>query len=251
MAKIIAFANQKGGVAKSTSAINMAAVLAQNNKSVLVVDLDPQGNSTVGLGINQEGKETIYDCLLKEASLKNVIQKTRFDGIDVMPSDIMLANAELELASVIGRETVLRERFIEQQLEYDYILIDLPPNLGLLTLNGLAAADKIIVPVDMGIFSLTGINQLIKVINLVKRKLNQNLAIGGVLLTKVDGRTKLGKEMYDDLKEIFNERMFKTVIHQNIKIQEAQKEQIPVVFYDPACRGAKEYTAATEELMKL
>lgn len=249
--RIIAFSNQKGGVGKSTSCINIAAALGMVNKSSLVIDMDPQGNTTTGLGINEtDSIKTVYDCLTDELPLKEAIISTKFKGVDIVPADITLANAELEIASVMGRESLLKDSIALEIPDYDYIFIDLPPNLGLLTINGLVAADEVIIPVDVSIFAISGVAQLIKVINMVRKKLNPRLCITGALLTKVDARTNLSREIHQTMQEYFGNRLFKNVIHQNIKIAEAQKEQMPVSYYDPKCKGAEEYSEVAKEVLE-
>lgn len=248
----IAFANQKGGVGKSTSCINIAAILGSMDYRVLVIDLDPQGNCTQGFGFNEnelQEKSTVYDVLINELPIKDSILNTKYKNIDLVPAYIVLANAELELASVMSRETILQNALIGSAMDYDYILFDLPPNLGLLTLNGLAAASEVIIPIDIGVFAISGINQLVKIINMVKRKINQDLDIKGILLTKVDGRTNLSKEIRLSLSEIFGDKLFKNVIHSNIKIAEAQREQIPICYYDKNSKGAIEYELITKEIV--
>lgn len=248
----IAFANQKGGVGKSTSCINIAAILGNMNYKVLVIDLDPQGNCTQGFGFNEnelQEKNTVYDVLINEISIEDSILNTKYKNVDLVPAYIVLANAELELASVMSRETILQNALIDSPMDYDYILFDLPPNLGLLTLNGLAASSEVVIPIDVGVFAISGINQLVKIINMVKRKINQDLDITGILLTKVDGRTNLSKEMQANLAEIFGDKLFKNVIHSNIKIAEAQREQIPICYYDKNSKGAIEYAHIAKEIV--
>ncbi|SHJ41633.1 ParA family protein [Lutispora thermophila] len=248
----IAFTNQKGGTGKSTSCINIGAILGNMGYKVLVIDLDPQGNCTQGFGLKESDiqlKPSIYDVLVNEKPIEEAIISTEYKNVDVVSSYIVLANAELELASAMSRETILQQAIIESSMDYDYILFDLPPNLGLLTLNGLAAANEVIIPVDVGVFAISGINQLVKVINMVKRKINQQLSITGILLTKVDGRTNLSKEIHSSLADIFGDKLFKNVVHINVKIAEAQKEQKPVFYYDKDCRGTIEYKLITEEIV--
>ena len=250
----IAFTNQKGGVAKSTSCINIASILGEQGKKVLVIDLDPQANATMGLGIewnDLEGRTTVYDCLVSEEPITAAVMSTKFENVSVIPSYITLANAEIEISSKVGRETLLKDSIDLACVEeiFDYVLFDLPPTLGLLTINGLVAATEIIIPIDTGIFAMSGIQQLINIINLVKRKLNSKLKVLGVLMTKVDSRTNLSKELYSDLKEIFDNRLFNTVIHQNVRIAEAQKEMTPINYFDSKCKGTEEYRAVTDEIL--
>lgn len=248
----IAFTNQKGGVGKSTSCINIGAVLGNMGFKVLVIDLDPQGNCTQGFSFNEnelQEKNTIYDVLINEVPMKDSILNTKYKNVDLVPAYIVLANAELELASAMSREAILQNALIDSNIDYDYILFDLPPNLGLLTLNGLVSASEVIIPIDIGIFAISGINQLVKIINMVKRKINQDLDITGILLTKVDGRTNLSKEMQANLTKIFGDKLFKNVIHNNVKIAEAQREQTPICYYDKNSKGAIEYELITKEII--
>lgn len=249
--RTIVYSNQKGGVGKSTSCINFAAILGSEGYKVLVIDMDPQGNTTSGLGIEEyKGMKTIYECLVDELPLNQAILQTPFKNVDLVPATITLANAEIEIAAVIGRESLLKESIHNHKLDYDFILIDLPPNLGLLTINGLVAAKEIIIPIDVSIFAMSGVSQLLKVIKTVKKKLNPEIEILGALLTKVDGRTNLSKEIHADLQEYFGEKMFKSVIHQSVRIAEAQKDQKPITYFDPRCRGAEEYIQAVREVLK-
>lgn len=249
--KVIALVNQKGGVAKTTSAVNLSSCLSEMGHSVLAVDLDAQGNLGYNFGLDTENLDkTIYDVLAKDTPASDIVHKTNF-GVDVIPSNILLANAEIEISSKMSRETILKNAFKKAGFEYDFVILDLPPNLSLITLNGLSLADYAIVPLDAGIFSLAGMNQLISVIQLIKENgLNPDLDILGVVLTKVDARTNLSKEIYDTLKEIFGDKVFETQIHQNIKIAESQKEQKPINFYAPENRGSKEYRSLAKELIE-
>lgn len=248
--KVISLVNQKGGVAKTTSAVNLSSCLSEMGYSVLAVDLDAQGNLGYNFALDTEDLEnTIYEVLTKSLSLKDAICKTSF-GVDVVPSNILLSNAEIEISSKLSRETILKNSFKKANLSYDFVVLDLPPNLSLITLNGLCLADYAIVPLDAGIFSLAGMNQLMSVIQLIRENgLNPDLDILGVVLTKVDARTKLSKEIYDTLKEIFGDKVFETQIHQNIKIAESQKEQQPINFFSPENRGSKEYRSLAKEMI--
>ena len=249
--RIIAFTNQKGGVAKSTSTINIAAILGQEGKKVLVIDIDPQGNTTIGLGVNADKLDnTIYECMVGDVTLNKAILKTGFLNVDIVPSNIKLANAELEIANIIGREKILNDLVKENNLDYDYILIDFPPSLGLLTINGLGVAGEVIIPIDVGIFSVIGINLLLKKIAEVKHKINPGLKNSKVLLTRADKRTNIAKIIKDHIEEIFGDNFFETVIHQNVKIGEAQSAKKPITYFDPNCRGALEYKALTKEIEK-
>lgn len=245
---ICAIANQKGGVAKTTTAINLGSCLAELGKRVLLIDDDPQGNLTQGLGIENIDK-TIYECLTEELPLSDIIQSTGIANLDIVPASIKLANAELELSNVLGREGLLKEALEKSHLDYDYILIDCNPSLGILTVNALTAAEGIIIPLEPGIFALEGIGQLVKVINLIKKKLNPKLEIKGVLLTRANQRTSLAKEFEEQLQAIFKDKVFKTVIHNNVRIAEAQAEKKPINIYDKTAKGAIEYMALAKELI--
>ena len=249
--RIISFTNQKGGVAKSTSTINAGAILGQMGRSVLVVDIDPQANTTVGLGIDAENLDrTIYECLAVGTSLREAVLKTQFKNVDIVPSNIRLANAELEIASVIGRESILKDLVRESSLDYDYMLIDFPPSLGLLTINGLAATGEVIIPIDVGLFSLVGISLLTKKIYEIKAKLNPSIKNVKVLLTRVDSRTNFSKTIKKSIEDIFGDNFFTTVIHQNVKISEAQSARKPVSYFDKNCRGTIEYKELAKEIEK-
>ena len=249
--RIISFTNQKGGVAKSTSTINIGAILGQMERSVLVVDMDPQANTTVGLGMDAENlSSTIYECLAVGISLRKAVLKTQFKNVDIVPSNIRLANAELEIASVIGRESILKDLVRESSLEYDYMLIDFPPSLGLLTINGLAATGEVIIPIDAGLFSLVGISLLTKKIYEIKAKLNPSIKSVKVLLTRVDSRTNFSKIIKKSIEDIFGDNFFTTIIHQNVKISEAQSARKPISYFDKNCRGTIEYTKLAKEIEK-
>ncbi|MBM7624916.1 ParA family protein [Sporohalobacter salinus] len=247
---IISIVNQKGGVAKTTTAINLASSLVELNKKVLVVDMDPQANMTQGLGFENNNKTTVYEILTNKLALNEGIYSTDINGLDIVASDIKLANAELELSGELGRETLLRESLQKSEnLDYDYIIIDCNPSLGLLTVNALVACRETIIPVEPSIFSLEGIEQLINVIKTIKRKLNERLNIKSVLLTRVDGRTNIADEFLNELKNIFGNKVFDTIIHQNVKIAEAQTKSTPINIYDKNARGAKEYKSLAKELI--
>jgi len=249
--RIISFTNQKGGVAKSTSTINIGAILGQMGRSVLIVDIDPQANTTVGLGVDGENIDsTIYECLTGTSSLEEAIIKTEFKNVDIVPSNIKLANAELEIASVTCREAILKDLIRESEISYDYMLIDFPPSLGLLTINGLAATKEVIIPIDAGLFSLVGISLLTKKIGEIKAKINPSIKNAKVLLTRVDSRTNFSKIIKKSIEDIFSDNFFDTIIHQNVKISEAQSARKPVSYFDKNCRGTIEYKELAKEIEK-
>ena len=246
--KTIAIVNQKGGVGKTTTAINLASYLAMLGKKTLLIDFDAQGNTTRGIGVSIK-KGTIYNCITTENDINEYIHKTDIENLDVVPSNIVLANAEIELSTAMGRESILKEKCALLH-GYDYCIIDCSPALGLFTVNALTAATDVIVPISTGIFALEGVEQLIKTINLVRRKLNPDIKILGVLLTKFDKRTNLSKEFKDALQETFEKKLFNTIIHQNIKINEAQSAQKPIGIYSETSRGAKEYKQFAKEVIE-
>lgn len=257
--KIIGVTNQKGGVAKSSTVLAIGGLLGQLGKKVLLVDVDPQFNLTTGLGFGKKEK-TIYQVMKEEIKFHEAIYSTNIEPddwegkIDLIPSSIELANAELEFSGEIGRETILKEAFDNSKSEimemnYDYIIIDTNPSLGLLTINAMALADSLIIPLEPSIFALDGMEQLINVVKLVRKKINKNLSIEGALLTRVDGRTNIGNEFQTKLKNVFGDKLFDTVIHQNVKIAEAQSEGLPINLYAPNAKSSKEYLKLTKELL--
>lgn len=249
--KILSMSNQKGGVAKTSSVINLAAAMTKLGKKVLVIDIDPQGNLTSGLNQRNKFDKSIYDVLVLEYPIEKAVVSTEWDGLHLIPASIKLANAELELANVIGRETVLLSSIKESNIakEYDYILIDTNPSLGLLTINALAAADGVVIPMEPEIYSLEGMDYLIKVISMIKQKINKKLEIAGVLLTKVHPRTNIAKDFEEEAKEIFKDKVFKTKINLNVRVQEAQAERKPVIFFDEKAKAAEQYMQLAKELI--
>lgn len=257
--EIIAIVNQKGGVAKTTTTINLGACLAEKGKDVLLIDLDPQANLTHGLGLGKM-ENTMYRVLRKEISIGSAICQSDLappdwkGQLDLVPSSIELANSEIEFSGEIARETILKEAFTESAeilSDYDYILVDTNPSLGLLTVNALSLAHTVIIPLEPSIFALDGMEQLTNAIRLVKRKINEHLAIKGVLLTRVDGRTNIAKEFQQELGAVFGDKLFSTVIHQNVRLNEAQTESLPVNLYDDKATGTKEYRNLAKELVDL
>ena len=256
MGKIIALVNQKGGVGKTTSSINLAACLGYLGKKALLIDLDPQGNSTTGLGIDKgDIKKSIYDLLVNEANLKEVIKKTKFRNLYIIPATISLAGADLELAEKsrldpeFSKNKQLKKGLEEVKDIFDYIIIDCPPSLGLLTTNALTAADSVIIPVQCEFFALEGIMQLLNSIMLAQKTLNPTLDIEGVLLTMLDNRTNLGLEVVQDIKSYVKERVYDTIIPRLVRLSEAPSHGKPIINYDPKSRGAEAYINLAKEVI--
>jgi len=251
MGKIIALANQKGGVGKTTTTINLAASMATLEKKVLVVDADPQANASSGLGIDiQSISNTVYECLVNGTDPKEAILKSCIDGLYVLPSHIDLVGAELELMNTDSRETVMKKMLSSIKDDYDYILIDCSPSLGLITVNSLTAADSVIIPVQCEYFALEGISKLLNTIRIIKTKLNPSLDIEGFLLTMYDSRLRLSNQIYDEIKKHFQELVFETIISRNVKLSEAPSYGLPAILYDADSRGSKNYLALAQEILK-
>jgi chromosome partitioning protein len=250
MPKIISICNQKGGVGKTTTAINLSAYLAVLGKTVLLIDSDPQGNCTSGIGFNkQEISKSIYDILIDELDTKQVILKTNIENLSLIPSNQDLSGAEVELVSVLGRENRLKKALAVISNEYDFVIIDCPPSLGLLTINALNASNSILIPIQCEYYALEGLSQLVNTINLVRDNLNPSLNIQGVLLTMADFRTKLTDEVIKEARNFFKEKVYNTVVPRNIKITEAPGFGKPLVLYDKLSIGAKKYEEFTRELL--
>ena len=250
MGKIIALANQKGGVGKTTTAINLAASLATYEKRVLVIDADPQANAPSGLGIDiREIECSIYECLINKATPKEAIHHTKVEGLDIIPSHIDLVGAEIEMLDMPNRERIMREALESIKGEYDYILIDCSPSLGLITVISLTAADSVIIPVQCEYFALEGISKLLNTIKIIKSNLNPKLDIEGFLLTMFNSRLRLSNQVYNEVKKHFRELVFETVIQRNIRLGEAPSMGIPVIMYDAESTGAKNYLALAEEII--
>ncbi len=250
MGKIITFSNQKGGVGKTTTCVNMSAYLAHMGYKVLIVDLDPQGNATSGLGFaKNEVKNSVYNVMIDETPIANVALKTCVDGLDILPSNIDLVGAEVELVYVTNREHVLKKVLDNAKSVYDYIMIDCPPSLGLLTINALTSADTVIIPIQSEYYAMEGLSQLMNTIKLVVKHLNSNLKIEGVVLTMRDNRAIISRQITAEIKKFFGKRLFETAIPRNIRLAEAPSHGVPILLHDTRCSGAKAYLALTEEFL--
>ena len=251
MGKIIALANQKGGVGKTTTSMNLAASLATLEKKVLLVDADPQANASSGLGVDlNEVDSTLYECIINQEDIKEAIYTTDIEGFDVVPSHINLVGAEVEMLNLKKREYILKELLTPIRDEYDYILIDCSPSLGLITVNSLTAADSVIIPVQCEYFALEGISKLLNTIKIIKKKLNPALEIEGFLLTMYDSRLRLANQIYDEVKRHFQELVFKTVIQRNVKLSEAPSHGLPAILYDADSTGSKNHMALAKEIIQ-
>ncbi|SFS37241.1 ParA family protein [Marininema halotolerans] len=250
MSHVVAIANQKGGVGKTTTSINLGASLVNQGKKTLIVDIDPQGNTTSGLGINKaEVNQCIYDVLINEALMQEVVLHTSMEGLDVIPATIALAGAEIELVNTLSRELRLKRALQKIREEYDYILIDCPPSLGVLTINSLTAADAVLIPIQCEFYALEGLGQLLNTVRIVQKHLNKRLEIEGVLLTMFDGRTNLSVQVMDEVKKYFQQKVYQTVIPRNVRLSEAPSHGKPILSYDARSKGAECYVALAKEVM--
>ncbi|MHA6252984.1 ParA family protein [Oceanobacillus sp. CAU 1775] len=250
MGKIMSIANQKGGVGKTTSSVNLSAGLASLGNKVLLIDTDPQGNATSGAGINKaDVSNCIYNVLVEEVPTEDVIVSTNENNLDIIPATIQLAGAEIELVQIMSRELRLKKALESVRDQYDYIIIDCPPSLGLLTLNALTASDSVIIPVQCEYYALEGLSQLLNTIRLVQKHLNKELMIEGVLLTMLDARTNLGLEVVEEVKKYFQDKVYKSIIPRNVRLSEAPSHGQPIISYDPRSKGAEVYLELAKEVM--
>ena len=250
MGKIIAFSNQKGGVGKTTTCVNMSAYLAEKGYKCLIVDLDPQGNATSGLGFaKSEVKNSVYNVMIDDMPIEDAVVTTCVDNLDILPSNIDLAGAEVELVYVKDREHVLKKVLEKARSSYDFITIDCPPSLGLLTINALAAADTVIIPIQSEYYALEGLSQLMNTIKLVVKHLNEGLKIEGVVLTMSDNRAVISRQISAEIRKFFGKRVYDTAIPRNIRLAEAPSHGVPILKHDTRCSGAKAYLALTDEFL--
>ena len=251
MARIIAVTNQKGGVGKTTTAVNLSACIAAQGKRVLLIDIDPQGNATSGSGISKESiTSSVYDVMVNDIPPMEAVLPTEVENLFVMPSNIQLAGAEIELVSALAREHVLKRQLDLLRGEFDYIFIDCPPSLGLLTLNALTASDSVLVPIQCEYYALEGLSQLMNTVRLVKKRLNPSLDIEGVALTMLDGRTNLGVQVVEEVRKFFKAKVYSSIIPRNVRLSEAPSHGRPIHLYDPRSAGSEAYRALAEEFLK-
>jgi len=248
--KVVSVANQKGGVGKTTTTVNLGTILAKKGKKVLLIDTDPQGNATSGLGVNKEVDKSVYDVLVNDTEFVETLQKTKIKNLLVCPSNINLAGAEVQLVSMMSREQRMKEKLDRIKEQFDYILIDCPPSLGLITLNAFTASDSILIPVQCEYFALEGLGQLLNTVNLVKKHLNRSLDIEGALLTMYDIRTNLSNQVVKEVKKYFNDKVYKTVIPRNVKLSEAPSYGMPITTYAPLSKGARCYEKLAGEVLR-
>jgi len=252
MARVIAFTNQKGGVGKTTTCVNLSAFLVEMGKKVLIIDIDPQGNATSGIGVAKEkDTKTIYDVLCDQCDISEAVQRSPIKNLDIIPATVDLAGAEIELVRISGRERLLKKHLEKVQASYDFICIDCPPSLGLLTLNALTSADALMIPIQCEFYALEGVSQLINTIRLIrKQNLNTDLDIDGVLLTMFDKRSTLTDQVSNEILKFFGKKVFKTKIPRNVRLAEAPSHGLPITKYDPKCQGAVAYAQLTKEYLQ-
>ena len=251
MGKAIAIFNQKGGVGKTTTNINLAACLAKKGKKILVLDIDPQGNTTSGVGIEKKAlKKSSYDLMIEDdINAEDVILKTGVDNLDIIPANVSLSGAEVELAIIRGREKRLKKALNQVKEKYDFIFIDCPPSLGLLTINSLTAVDSVLIPIQCEFYALEGVAQLMNTIEIVRKNLNEKLYVQGVILSMFDGRTNLSVQVVEEVKKYFREKVYKTVIPRNVRLAEAPSYGLPIIEYDPKSKGAEAYREFADEFL--
>jgi chromosome partitioning protein len=250
LGKIISVANQKGGVGKTTTTVNLSTILAKKGKKVLLIDTDPQGNATSGLGIDKESDLSTYDLLITDVAAEDIIQETAIKNLYITPSNMNLAGAEVQLVSMMSREQRMKEKLDAIKNQFDYILIDCPPSLGLITLNAFTASDSVLIPVQCEYYALEGLGQLLNTVELVRKHLNKNLYVEGALLTMYDIRTNLANQVVREVKKFFQNKVYKTVIPRNVRVSEAPSYGMPITIYDPKSKGARSYEKFTKEFLK-
>ncbi len=251
MGKIISIANQKGGVGKTTTTVNLSTILAKRGKKVLLIDADPQGNATSGIGADKDAELSTYDLLISEVPAEEIITKTEIKNLYICPSNINLAGAEVQLVSMMSREQRMKEKLDVVKDDFDYIFIDCPPSLGLITLNSLTASDSVLIPVQCEYYALEGLGQLLNTVELVRKHLNKSLEIEGALLTMYDVRTNLSNQVVKEVKKYFNNKVYKTVIPRNVRVSEAPSYGLPITIYDPHSKGARSYEKLGKEFLKM
>ena len=250
MGKIVSVANQKGGVCKTTTTVNLSTILAKRGKKVLLIDTDPQGNATSGLGIEKESDLSTYDLLITDVAAEDIIQETGIKNLYISPSNMNLAGAEVQLVSMMSREQRMKEKLDVIKDKFDFILIDCPPSLGLITLNAFTASDSVLIPVQCEYYALEGLGQLLNTVELVRKHLNKNLYVEGAILTMYDIRTNLANQVVREVKRFFQNKVYKTVIPRNVKVSEAPSYGMPITIYDPKSKGARSYEKFAKEFLK-